>query len=161
LQEGDAEYDLPFTMDYVIDLAVRASETEEFTFHPCIIDTGSANLGASEVAHALLCSSYLEALGKRLGLSPTLAPGGLLLRCRSSWSIFPNKDPPDHAVVDDVGGVVCLLILRMRRAGIAEASCRRCGGVHTSQLSVEYTSQQCIEVGRSVGQLAGRLVGRQ
>lgn len=47
LQEGDAEYDLPFTMDYVIDLAVRATEADNYTFHPCIIDTGSANLGES------------------------------------------------------------------------------------------------------------------
>lgn len=31
-------------------------------------------------------------------------------------------------------------------AGIAEASCRRCGGLHTSRLSVEYSEQQCIEV---------------
>lgn len=48
MQEGDATYDLPYTMDYVINVAVRASATSTYGYFPLIIDTGSANLGTWE-----------------------------------------------------------------------------------------------------------------
>ena len=45
MQEGESTYDMPYAMDYVVDVAVQKSTDSDWGYYSAIVDTGSANLG--------------------------------------------------------------------------------------------------------------------